>query len=129
MLLSIIILSSIGFCISLYSYITEKKIKQDPTFKPVCDISDRISCTRVMKSSYANIFFFSNALVSMLFYLLVAIFALCDAHSLLLGATTIGCLVSCILAYLLYVKIQAVCLLCTSLYVINFILLYLSWGH
>jgi len=119
----IIALASLGFCISLYTYIIEKKIKETPEFKPVCDISDRISCSKPIKSSYSNIFFFSNAIVGMAFYVVVALLAILQVEWLLLLVTIGGSIVSCFLAYLLYFKVKSLCLLCTSLYIINFLLL------
>lgn len=125
MLIIFFILAVIGFCISLYTYLTEKKIKESPEYKPLCDISDRISCTRVMKSEYSNIFYFSNALVGMLFYIFIAISALLDATNLISIGVIIADIATCVLAYLLYFKIKSLCILCTSLYVINIIMLIL----
>ena len=125
MLITFFILAIIGFCISLYTYLTEKKIKEAPEYKPFCDISDRISCTRVMKSEYSNIFYFSNALVGMLFYLFIAISAILDATNLILIGAIIAGIATCVLAYLLYFKIKSLCILCTSLYLINIIMLIL----
>ncbi len=126
MVWSFFILALIGFVISLYTYVIEQKVAQDASYKPVCDISDVVSCTKPMKSSYSAIFFVSNALVSMSFYLLVAVLAVAHATTLLLIATSVAFIVTCIFAYVLYLKIRALCLLCTSLYVINIILLVLS---
>lgn len=127
MMLSVFIVAVIGFCISLYTYLLEEKVKRNPEYKPACDISDRISCTKPMKSVYANLFYFSNALLGIAFYVLVAILALLEAHKLLVIAALCGCIVTCIFAYILYFKVKSLCLLCTSLYIINFILLYLSF--
>lgn len=126
MITSIFVLAIIGFCISLYTYIVEEKIKREPDFKPVCDLSDRISCSAPMKSKYANLFYFSNAFVGMGYYLIIAIFAFFNLGTLLAIATVCGCLISAVLAYLLYFKIKALCILCTSLYIINIALLILS---
>lgn len=71
MMLSILLLAIIGFCVSVYTYLLEKKIKQEPEYRPMCDISENVSCTKPMKSPYAHIFYFSNALVGMAFYVLV----------------------------------------------------------
>lgn len=129
MMIWFIVLSIIGFSISLYTYIVEQKIKSASSYKPVCDISDKISCSKVMKSQYSNIFFFSNAVIGMAFYILVAVLAFLHATKLLLIAAICACLVSCVLAYLLYFKIKSFCILCTSLYIVNFLLLILSISH
>lgn len=126
MMIEFIIPAAIGFCISLYTYVVEKKIKENPTYKPVCDISDRISCSKPMNSRYANIFFFSNALLGMLYYVLIIILAVLNTSTLLFIASLCSCIVSGILGYLLYFKIKSFCLLCTSLYIINLIIFLLS---
>ena len=120
------ILAVVGFCIAAYTYITEQKIKQNPTFRPVCDLSDIVSCSKPMKSPYANFFMISNGLAGMLFYTTIALLAYLHTHTLLILAAFAGCVVSCILGYFLYVKVKAICLLCTALYLINFLLLYVS---
>lgn len=122
----ILILAALGFGISLYTYLLEKKIEREPDYKPACDINDRISCTKPIKSEYANIFYFSNALVGMVYYALIVVLGLLGVSKLLLIATIGGCLVSAILAYFLYFKIKSLCLLCTSLYIINIALLILA---
>lgn len=119
---SIVILAIIGFCISLYAYFTESKIKEDPNYHPACDINDRISCSAPLKSEYSNIFYFSNALVGMVYYILVGIFAYFDMHRLVLIITACGVLVTLGLAYLLYFKIKSLCIVCTSLYIVNILL-------
>ena len=126
MLLFIAITALIGFSVLVYAYVVEKKIKKNPFYKPACDLSDRISCSKPITSSYGNMFFISNSLAGMCFYAVIATLALLGAAKLLLVVTIGGALFSCILAYILYVKIQALCIVCTSLYVVNGVLLYLS---
>lgn len=125
-MISILILAGIGFAISMYTYLLEQKIKEKPNYKPACDLSDRISCTKPMKSEYSSLFYFSNAIVGAAFYVMIAVLALMNMHSLLLFATVAGCIVSAFMAYLLYFRVQSVCLLCTALYIINVLLLLLA---
>ncbi|HZW61468.1 MAG TPA: vitamin K epoxide reductase family protein [Candidatus Babeliales bacterium] len=124
MLFLFLILALLGFSISLYTYIIEKKITLNPQYKPVCDLSDRISCSKPIKSAYGSLFFVSNSLIGLVFYLLVALLAINDAINLILIAAIGATIASCILAYILYFKIKAICLLCTSLYIVNIILLF-----
>jgi vitamin-K-epoxide reductase (warfarin-sensitive) len=122
----IMALAAVGFCISLYTYLLEKKVKAAPDYKGFCDLSDTISCTKPMKTQYANLFYYSNAFIGMVFYLVVILLAYFKATSLLILATTAACAFSALLAYFLYFKIKSFCLLCTSLYIINILLLLLS---
>jgi len=123
MISSCVILAVLGFLISLYTYRTEEKIKTDPSFKPFCDISDRISCSKVVTSPYAKLFLVSNSVAGMAYYVFVAVVAALRYNHLLLAATIGGCAVSAVLAYILFAKIRTVCVLCISLYLVNVALL------
>lgn len=126
----IIILAAIGFCLSLYAYYLEYKLKNDEQFKAACDINDRISCTRPLLSPYANFFYVSNALLGMIFYAVIALASFLGLQTLLLILAIGGVIASLILAYLLYFEIKSFCLVCTSLYVVNIlILLCVIWCH
>lgn len=124
MMIEIMILAVLGFGVSLYTYLLEQKVKKMPQYKPMCDISDSISCTKPMKSSYASLFYISNAFLALVFYVLIFILALFQLKPFLMVIVLAGCAMSCVLAYLLYFKIKSLCILCTTLYVINFLLLY-----
>lgn len=123
----ILILAALGFCISLYAYFVEAKIKEEPTYKPACDLSDRISCSAPLRSQYSNIFYFSNSIIGMAYYILIAALAWLMLDKLLMIATVGGILVSLILAYLLYFKIRSLCIVCTSLYIVNILLFLFTW--
>lgn len=119
----LLILSFLGFCISLYAYYVEQKTKSTPGYKAICDISDYVSCSKPVTSEYASLLFISNAIVGMLFYAIVIVLTLFEAYQLLLIAAIIATIASIILAYLLFVKIRALCLLCLSIYIINALIL------
>lgn len=126
MITPIFILSFIGFGISLYTYLLEQKIKQTPDYKPACDLSDTVSCTKPIKSNYGKLFFVSNSVMGMLYYCGVALLAFLNASMLLVLASFGGIIVSCILAYILYFKIKSFCLLCNALYIVNIAIFVLS---
>ncbi len=124
MMIDVMILSVLGFGISLYTYLLEQKVKKMPHYKPMCDISDKISCTKPMKSFYASLFYVSNALLALIFYALIFILGMLQLKPFLMVIVLGGCVMSCFLAYLLYFRIKSLCILCTALYVINFLLLF-----
>ena len=126
MIISIFVLALVGFAISVYAYITEKKIRENPLYKPACDINDRISCSKPMQSQYSNLFFISNSLAGMLFYASMAILAFFDMKTFILLGAIGASIATVFLAYLLYVKIKSFCIVCSSLYLINFLLLFFS---
>ena len=129
MLISIVILSVIGFAISLYAYLLEQKVRADSSYKAVCDLSDTFSCTKPILSEYGELIGFSNSLVGMAFYILIAVLAFFDRTTLLFYLSGTSLLASAFLAYILYFKIKSVCLICNSIYIINifiFMFLYLN---
>ncbi len=127
MLNVLLALAIIGFSISVYGYITEQKVKKDESFKAACDITDRISCTKVMLSPYSNMFFFSTFGLALAFYACIGLLAILNLANTIFIAAIGACLLSCYLAYLLIFKIKSLCVLCTSLYVINFLILIFAY--
>lgn len=122
MQIQIIICSLVGFFISLYAYYVESNIKKDASYKPACDINDRISCTKPLTSEYSNIFFVSNTLAGMAYYVFIACAAWLQLQAIVLATATLGCMMTFYLAYLLYFKVKSFCLVCSSLYLINILL-------
>jgi vitamin-K-epoxide reductase (warfarin-sensitive) len=72
------ILASAGVLIAAYSLYVKARFAKDKTYRAMCDLSDNISCTRVMASKYGTNFginigstlAFSNSFLGILFYLL-----------------------------------------------------------
>jgi vitamin-K-epoxide reductase (warfarin-sensitive) len=116
-------LAAAGIAVSVYAYMVERKIKQNPMYKPACDISDRISCSKPITSEYSALFGVSNALLGIVAYAVMFVAALFGwATVLWYGAIALN-LSSVVFAYLLYVKVKAFCVVCTLTYVINFLML------
>jgi vitamin-K-epoxide reductase (warfarin-sensitive) len=127
MVISILIVCLVGLGLSLYGFLVEQRLKENPNYKAVCDLSDRMSCTKPFKSPYGKILKFSNSTLGIIFYsVMIALNAL-NLHMLLFYGALSACAVSVVLAYVLYTKIQSFCLICTSIYVVNGILLYLTY--
>ncbi len=130
MLISSFILGVCGFGLSAYAFFLEYKISRDPTYKPICDLSDAVSCSKPVLSPYGKLFGISNALIGIVFYAAVCTFAFAHAYTLLLYASIAACVVSLYLAGVLYTKIRVFCLVCTALYCINgllFLVSYMGW--
>ena len=58
--ISILVLGVIGFLLSWYSYYAEKKFCRTRR-KMICDINDKISCTKAFTSVYGKTFGISNS--------------------------------------------------------------------
>lgn len=124
MLAQVAFLALLGFGVSAYAYILERRIKRNAQYKAACDLSDQISCTKTFKSPYAKMLFgISNAVVGMVFYAAMFIIAVLGLTKVaFLGAIAV-CIASIGLAYILIFKLQTVCLICTTIYGINAALL------
>lgn len=57
-----------GLCASLYSLYVEKRLEKNSTYKPLCDISDTISCSKPFMSPYTKLLGISNAYLGILVY-------------------------------------------------------------
>jgi vitamin-K-epoxide reductase (warfarin-sensitive) len=123
------LLAAAGFLISIYAYLLEQKIKKQPTYQPICDISPTFSCSKPILGDYGKILGFSNSLAGSAFYIVQFLLALLGHAGILFYLSLLGALASLFLAYILYVKIRTVCLVCTALYAINALLLILSYIH
>lgn len=122
-----LLLVMIGLGGSVYAYFLEKQLETNPAYKPACDISDRFSCVKPIKSKYAKLFGLSNGIVGIMFYALLAVSLFIGCAKCFTLLATAG-LIACVwFAYILYVKIKTVCLVCTMLYVVNFLLFLSCW--
>lgn len=124
---SIIILSSAGFFVSLYALFIERALRADATYRPACDISNRISCTKALLGPYNTMFGISRALWGLLFYALMAGAALLNMHVVVFWLSVAGLCASGVLAYVLYFKVRSFCLVCTTIYLINIGLFFASY--
>jgi len=123
----ILFFTILGFAVALYGVFMEQQIKKNSDHKPICDISDRISCSKVLKSSYANMFGVSNAIIGLIYYASLFVLQLLSWYTFLLILAILGALFSLYLAFILYTRIKTFCILCTSAYIINFILVYFAY--
>lgn len=126
-MLNIILFSIIGFILSLYAYFVEQKLHTQATYQPACDINDKVSCSKAFQSPYRKFLNVSNSIWGMLFYTILIIAAFLDQTKLVFGLTVLSGIVTAYLAYILYVKIRSACAVCTSIYIVNIILLILAY--
>jgi vitamin-K-epoxide reductase (warfarin-sensitive) len=119
MMTTVIIICVVGLIISVYGIFVERKIQQDALYKPACDISDRISCSKAFLSPYGKMLGISNIWASALYYLLILAVAAMNYATIAMLISGAGILATCYFAYILYFKVQSLCPICTSLYATN----------
>lgn len=125
--MTIIILSLIGFAICVYGYIVERNFAKNPSYHAACDISDRVSCTKLFTSKYGKMFGVSNIILGMIFYITMTVLAYLGMTTLVFYGAVIAFLGTVVFAYISYVVMKVVCPLCTSIYVVNIALLIVSY--
>ncbi|XP_074594229.1 vitamin-K epoxide reductase [Brevipalpus obovatus] len=133
-------LSLAGLLASFYSLFIELQHDKDHSYRAACDISEKLSCSAAFLSEYGrgmgimpsdSIFYIRNPYFGFATYTILFILSiLCLKHkwclniiyynSIFLNMTTIY------LAYLLIFKIRSLCVVCLTIYVINFLLLIFS---
>lgn len=121
------VLSIIGFFISLYAFYVYKRASAHKNYKPLCDIKRNISCTKAFLSKEGKKLFLHNSLFGLVFYLLVFVLADMNKINYLLPLAVIAVLGSLYLAYISYIKQRNFCLVCTSIYLINILILVFSY--
>lgn len=127
MLLGVIVAAGAGLAVCLYGLYIEHKVLADHRYKAVCDISDKASCTKTFLSPWSKLLGVSNTYVGIAFYVGMIVLGLLGQPQLALLGAVVACLASMFLAYILYAKVQTFCLLCSSIYLINIVLLVITY--
>eukprot|EP00164_Ancoracysta_twista_P004597 GFYU01006208.1.p1 GENE.GFYU01006208.1~~GFYU01006208.1.p1 ORF type:complete len:169 (-),score=41.24 GFYU01006208.1:176-631(-) len=127
---SIYYMCAMGMVLSAYALYVEIKLSQDKNFVALCDISEWMSCSKVFSSKWGHMLFgVPNAFWGCLFYPIVALLTRKKVWDLVLLASAISTLGSCFLGYILIFVVVDICLVCMSIYVISFIMLYVVYNH
>lgn len=114
------VLSVAGVLTSAYALIVRQKVLSSPSYSPVCDISDRISCSRAFGSEYSSTMGIPNPLAGVIYYSGLAVASVLDILTAYLFYLTLPALVfTFYLAYISYFKQRNFCLVCTFAYLIN----------
>jgi vitamin-K-epoxide reductase (warfarin-sensitive) len=127
MLTGIAIIAGIGLIICLYGLYIERKAQANHAYKAACDISDQVSCTKTFLSPWGKMLGISNLYVGIAFYVGMIVVGFLDLHYLAFFGAAAACAASVFLAYILYAKVKTFCLLCSSIYVVNIILLVIAY--
>jgi len=122
------LLAGIGFFLSLYAVYVKRKASKSKNYKPICDISKNISCTKAFKSSYGRLLVLPNSVYGILFYLLIYILAISNNIDVIFYLSIFATIGSIYLAYISYIKQKNYCVVCTATYLVNILLLIFSYS-
>lgn len=123
MCFTIELIALLGLGVSLYAYWIEHKLSQNANYKAVCDISDKISCTKSLAGPYSAIIGISNTIIGIIFYTSMFWLAIGNYNKLLFIGAASSIIVSVYLAYILTFKVKTFCLVCFCIYIVNILLL------
>lgn len=129
MLVDVLVIACIGLLLSLYGLFIERRLKVNQSYKPVCDISDKVSCTKTFLSPWGKITGVSNVYVGAIVYAIMIIVAVMGNAQLAFVGACILVVGSLFLAYILLTKIRTFCLLCTAIYIVNVALFLAAARH
>lgn len=122
------IVAVIGFLLSFYFLYIEKKASKSKKYKAICDISDKMSCTKAFSSRYGSLFGLSNSVLGLGFYLVIFLLTFYNI-TYIFYLSILSIIISIYLAYVLYFKLKNFCLICNAIYLVNILLLIFSyWG-
>ncbi|XP_067633371.1 vitamin K epoxide reductase complex subunit 1-like protein 1 [Eurosta solidaginis] len=130
----------VGLILSVYATYVELRAEGDAEYVAMCDLSPKVSCTAVFTSSYGRGFgltkYFTswsppNGMLGIAFYILLILLTPPRHLSLSLLQLLlcfVSNLLSLYLAYLLYFVLEDLCVVCVSIYIVNFFCLLESWN-
>ena len=127
-MLEIIILSALGFLISVYAFYVERKLK-DKSYKAACDISEKVSCSKAFSSYYWKLFLIPNSVIGIFFYLIFIILFYLNRIDILFFLSFLSLIFTIFLAYISYFKIKNFCLVCSAIYLINLLIFIFSYSE
>ncbi|KAI1302337.1 Vitamin K epoxide reductase complex subunit 1-like protein 1 [Halotydeus destructor] len=129
--------SILGILLSLYTIYVEIQHEKDNKFRALCDINEHMSCSKVFMSKYGkgfglvspeSPFYLPNPIFGVIHYfttLMITLFAgrdklLINVFIMLAALSNIG---SVYLGYVLFFVLHDVCVVCITIYVVNFFML------
>ncbi|CAM9954911.1 unnamed protein product [Scytosiphon promiscuus] len=137
---------ALGLLISLYAVYVEHKNEVDSSYSAVCDVSERVSCSKkVLMSDWGHIVSklglltkghpldLANATLGVIYFSVVFLHdwlplpSYCAKAKLVFALTVPVVGTSLFLMYILYAVLQDLCLVCISIYAVNLTVLVLSY--
>ncbi len=124
--IALLALSFTGFIVSVYALYVKHNLAAKKNYRPVCDVNDRVSCTKALGSEYSSLFILPNSFFGMFFYGVLALLSFFREIQALLVLSLLAVIGSFYLAYVSFFKLRVLCPLCTIIYAVNIALLAVS---
>lgn len=134
----VLVLATVGLAVSAHIDVVHQRLVAETGYVSWCNVNATINCDAVLTSRYAELFGQPMSRWAMLFYASVmggslAFMSIADRQrrvllaKLLFVAQIWGLMLAAYLAGVALVVLRAVCLLCSSLYVVSLALLPAAW--
>lgn len=120
--MTIYILTMIGLLISFYGVYFTKRKKSSANFKPFCDFSDKVSCTKAFESKGGALFGVKNYVMGIFFYVAMFMLVLGNLHIFAVFLSMASLFMSMYLASILVTEVRSFCVICVSTYVVNILI-------
>ncbi|KAJ8368360.1 hypothetical protein SKAU_G00083880 [Synaphobranchus kaupii] len=133
----------LGILLSMYAFHVERENARDPSYQPLCDVSNSVSCSKVFNSRWGRGFgllgsiFGENGamnqpnsiygLIFYLFQLLLGLTVSAMAALILMTTSTVSVVGSLYLSYILYFVLKDFCIISITTCVLDFILFTLNY--
>ena len=124
---TIFTIAIIGLILAIYAFYTERKLAKNKNYKAVCDFNEQLSCSKNFKSAEAKTFFIPNSVLGILFFIIIIILAYFNRLDYIFYISLPSTLFTIYLAYVSYIKLKNFCLVCTSTYIVNILIFYISY--
>jgi len=116
----------IGIVMSLYLLYVRRRLVHDSSYKAVCDISEKMSCTKVAASKYSHLLGVPNAFIGLLFYAAVLVLSDIALTKIIFYLSIPAVLATIYLAYLMQFRVKNSCIVCYGTYIANILIFLLS---
>lgn len=125
---TIYLLAAIGFLLSVYAWYVRWRASRSDEYKPLCDVSAHISCTKAFLSKEGRLGGFPNPIYGILYYGFIVLLLYDNLPRAFFWITVFGVIGSCYLAFVSYVRQRNFCLVCSAIYLINIFLFIMAAG-
>lgn len=118
----IYILALVGLFLSIYTVMVERRARKEKNYRPVCDIQKHVSCTKAFASKYGSHLGVSNGFFGAMFYLAIIVLISIDLYFWAFCLAIVSVIGSLYLGYVLFFRLKDICIVCTSIYIVNIVI-------
>ena len=116
-----------GLVVAFYALYLDYMFEKNPEFKPVCDLSDTISCGKNFGNKKVRILGIPSSVLMLAYFIPMIILAYYDYVYAALAVAIFGVIASLYKEYRIVTIAKVFCLVCNLFFAFTFLLFYLVW--